>query len=448
VTTHTQYASHLRTLQRRYDVALAATGFDAVIVGAGVPVGIFADDQDHPYRPDPRFVQWAPLLAHPGSLLAYRPGQRPQLCVHAPDDFWHQSAPVPAGEWEQRLDIHPVADRRVAAKLLRRLLGRGRTALLGDPRQWQGLGLGPAVNPPALVTYLDYDRATKTAWEVDNLRAANRLGIRAHAAVAQGYAQGLSEYELGLVFLAACGQTDAELPYPAIIAANENGATLHYQHRRRTRLPAAQRRSLLVDAGCSVAGYASDITRTLAARPGEFATMVADLERAQQRLARRVAPGAWFGDLQLAAHEELAGLLARWELVRLSPEAIVTARITDHFFPHGLGHLLGLQVHDVGGDLAGPGGGSLPKPPRFPRLRLTRRLEPGYVVTIEPGLYFIDSLLARLRRSRHGRHVDWRRVDALRPYGGIRIEDDVLVTEDGHENLTRGAAAAVAEAPA
>jgi Xaa-Pro dipeptidase len=176
--------------------------------------------------------------------------------------------------------------------------------------------------------------------------------------------------------------------------------------------------------------------------------MVADLERAQQRLARRVAPGAWFGDLQLAAHEELAGLLARWELVRLSPEAIVTARITDHFFPHGLGHLLGLQVHDVGGDLAGPGGGSLPKPPRFPRLRLTRRLEPGYVVTIEPGLYFIDSLLARLRRSRHGRHVDWRRVDALRPYGGIRIEDDVLVTEDGHENLTRGAAAAVAEAPA
>jgi Xaa-Pro dipeptidase len=436
----TPYATHLRTLLRRYDAALAATGFDAVVIGAGLPVGIFGDDQEYPYRADPRFVQWAPLLAHPGSLLAYRPGRKPLLCVHMPDDYWHQAAQVSEGEWLRLLDVHLVSDRKLAAGTVRRLVGGGRTALLGDPGQWQGLGLGTDSNPAALTTHLDYDRASKTAWEVDNIRRANDLGMAAHGAVAAGFALGLSEYELGLVFLAACGQTDAELPYPAIIASNANGATLHYQHRRRERPAGTERRSLLVDAGCSVAGYASDITRTHAARPGEFATMIEDLERAQQRLCRRVTPGACFADLQLAAHHEVAGLLSRWDLVRLEPDAIVDARISDYFFPHGLGHFLGLQVHDVGGGLAGPGGGSLPKPARFPRLRLTRTLEPGQVVTVEPGIYFIDSLLARLRSSRHRRAVDWRRVDALRPYGGIRIEDDILVTDDGHENLTRGAA--------
>lgn len=438
----TPYAAHLRTLLRRYDAALAATDFEAVVIGAGQPLGIFGDDQEHPYRAEPRFVQWAPLLAHPGSLLAYRPGRKPVLCVHLPDDYWHQAAPVPEGEWLQLLDVHLVSERRLAVKAALALAGTRHTAVLGDPAQWAGLDLPGVVNPVALVTRLDYDRAIKTPWEVDNIRRANVLGIVAHEAVAEGFAQGLSEFELGLLFLAACGQTDAELPYPAIIAANENGATLHYQHRRRERLTGGHSRSLLVDAGCSFAGYASDITRTHAARPGEFATMIEDLERAQQRLCRRIAPGIPFAELQLAAHHEVAGLLSRWGLVRMAPGEMVDARVTDHFLPHGLGHLLGLQVHDVGGGLAGPGGGELPKPARFPRLRLTRTLEPGQVVTVEPGIYFIDSLLARLRSGPHRRAVDWRRIDALRAYGGIRIEDDVLVTDDGCDNLTRGAAQA------
>jgi Xaa-Pro dipeptidase len=122
----------------------------------------------------------------------------------------------------------------------------------------------------------------------------------------------------------------------------------------------------------------------------------------------------------------------------MSPDAMLAARVTDHFLPHGLGHFLGLQVHDVGGDLAGPAGGKLPRPTRFPRLRLLRPLDADMVVTIEPGLYFIDTLLDRLRaRRKAARHVQWRRLGDLRKFGGIRIEDDVLVTPSGHRNLTR-----------
>ena len=429
------YRTHLETLKIRCASALARAGGEAVLIGAGLPVLVHRDDQDHPYRPEPLFMQWAPLAAHPGSALLFRPGRKPVLFVYVPDDFWHQAAPVPRGPWDRLIDIRVVRDRAALAKACARLR---HLVLLGDPAQWRGLGLKGTVNPKAVLTCLDYDRAWKTGWEVECLREATRLGLAGHRAVRSGFDAGCSEYELGLLFLAACGQTDAELPYSAIVAINRNGATLHYQHRERIRLPRADRHSLLLDAGCTHYGYASDITRTHAARRGEFATMVRDMHAAQLRLCALVRPGIAFPELQLAAHREIAGLLARWDIVRMSPDAMLAARVTDHFMPHGLGHLLGLQVHDVGGDLAGPGGGNLPRPSRFPRLRLLRPLEPGMVVTIEPGLYFIDTLLARLRTRRSAaRHVQWRRLATLRKYGGIRIEDDVLVTRTGHRNITR-----------
>jgi Xaa-Pro dipeptidase len=312
-----------------------------------------------------------------------------------------------------------------------------RLAVLGPPLQWRGLRLPGKRNPGALLTHLDYDRACKTPWEVACIQEATALGLAGHRAVRTAFAAGCSEFEMGLIFLAACGQTDQELPYPAIVATNRNSATLHYQHRDRHRVPARERHSLLLDAGCTCGGYASDITRTHAARRGEFAHMVRDMDRAQQRLCELVRPGVAFPELQLAAHGEIATLLSDWGIVRMAPEDIVAQRVSDAFLPHGLGHLLGLQVHDVGGGLATRRGGNLARPKRFPRLRLTRELKPGMVVTIEPGLYFIDSLLARLRKGRAARRVNWRQLAALHKYGGIRIEDNVLVTATGHRNLTR-----------
>jgi Xaa-Pro dipeptidase len=197
-------------------------------------------------------------------------------------------------------------------------------------------------------------------------------------------------------------------------------------------------RSFLIDAGASHGGYACDITRAYAADPaGEFQAMIDAVDAAQQRMCAQVRAGFDYRRLHLDAHLALAGILRDFGVVRMSPEAALESGVSSAFFPHGVGHGIGLQVHDVAGFAASDAGGTIPKPDGHPYLRLTRTLEPGMVVTIEPGIYFIDMLLDELRQGPHAGDVDWARVDAFRPYGGIRIEDDVACTDGEPANLTR-----------
>ena len=146
------------------------------------------------------------------------------------------------------------------------------------------------------------------------------------------------------------------------------------------------------------------------------------------------------------AHHVLAGILKDFGIIRTSAESAVESGVSSTFFPHGLGHFLGLQVHDVGGFQRDESGGTIDKPAGHPYLRLTRTLEAGHVVTVEPGIYFIPMLLAKLRASADAAAVDWAQVEAMLPFGGIRIEDDVHVTDGAPENLTRDAFAALAQA--
>jgi Xaa-Pro dipeptidase len=106
--------------------------------------------------------------------------------------------------------------------------------------------------------------------------------------------------------------------------------------------------------------------------------------------------------------------------------------------------LLGIQVHDVGGFLQNDSGAAIDPPSGHRFLRLTRKLEENMLLTIEPGIYVIDMLLEKLRGTPAEDHVNWDGVDWMRPFGGIRIEDDVRITADGCENLTRDAFAAIA----
>src|SRR5206468_57763 len=123
--------------------------------------------------------------------------------------------------------------------------------------------------------------------------------------------------------------------------------------------------------------------------------------------------------IHLAAHRGVAAILAQFGFVRLDAEGVVEKGISSAFFPHGVGHFLGLQVHDVAGFMADRSGKTIDKPAGHPYLRLTRKVEPRMVFTIEPGLYFIEPLLAELAKSENAKHVDWPKVDAFRKYGGI-----------------------------
>jgi Xaa-Pro dipeptidase len=274
------------------------------------------------------------------------------------------------------------------------------------------------------------------------MRQASVAGTRAHRAAEKAFRAGESEFGIHMAYLAAANQIDAELPYASIVGLNEHGAVLHYTNFDRT--APKQSRSFLIDAGASASGYASDITRTYAAKGhAEFQALICSVEEAQQGFVSKVKAGQSYPELHIHAHHVLADVLREHGVIRMSAESAVQSGVTSAFFPHGLGHPIGLQVHDVAGFQVDESGGNIRRPDGHPYLRMTRVLEPGMVVTIEPGLYFIDMLLEELRSKPAAKDIDWAKVDAFRPYGGIRIEDDVLCTNGEPENLTRDAFAQV-----
>ncbi len=424
------YPAHLATLRKRADAALALAGFDHLLIAAGMPPRKFLDDQDYPFVASPHFRHWLPLGDAPGSWIAYTPGARPKLIFLQPRDYWHVVPQAPSGYWVEHFEI--VTVRSAAAALAE--LPPGRRALIAA----DGAPADAAPNPQAVLDYLHWHRSIKTPYELALLRQANRTGARAHRAAAAAFRAGASELGIHQAYLQAADAIDAELPYASIVGLNEHGAVLHYTHFDRT--PPAHSHSLLIDAGASAGGYASDITRTHAGpHAGEFQALIDSVDAAQQGFVARVRAGQNYPELHLHAHHVLAGVLREHGLIRMNAESAVEAGVSSAFFPHGLGHPLGLQVHDVAGFQQSERGGTIGRPDGHPYLRMTRVLEPGMVVTIEPGLYFIDMLLAELRARPVAADIDWTRVAALRQYGGIRIEDDVVCTGGAPENLTRDA---------
>ncbi len=435
------YAAHLDTVRARFDRALAACGYSAVLVYSGGLARIFGDDQEHPFRVNAWFKAWVPLTQLPDSFLFYEPGRAPVLLAHRPVDFWYMPADVPQSYWTRTIDVKPIADRRSARAALPRELGR--VACLGEPFP-EAAAWGLPCNPVELCTRLDYDRAFKTPYELACLRRANRLAARAHVAAAHAFSGGASEREIELAFLRACGLREQELPYNPIIALNEHGAVLHYQRLDRRAPPTLH--SMLIDAGAEAAGYASDITRTYAFENAEFAALIERFDAVQQTLSAGVHPGVDWRDVHLTAHRLVAEFLHEADITTCDAEEAVATGVSSIFLPHGVGHLLGLQVHDAGGLLRSPEGGEIPRPPGHPYLRLTRVLEESFVVTMEPGVYFIEPLLDEARADSRAGRINWARVEQLRRFGGIRIEDDLAVTAAGAENLTRDAFDAVQSA--
>lgn len=434
----TLYPEHLRIIKARHERALERAGAAHVVVFSGAPLRVFLDDYNYSFKTNPHFLGWLPVSGAPFCYVVFTPGEKPRLVYFQEKDYWHLPPASPDGYWASQFDIGIVHSLDEVAGHLP--AAREKCILIGEINdEAHAFGI-ERINPGTALNILHFQRGTKTAYELECMRQASRRGVRGHRAAEQAFRAGKSEFDIHLDYCRAVGHAESELPYGNIVALNEHGAVLHYQHQARERPP--QIRSFLIDAGARVNGYACDITRTYAKDDGEFAELVRRFDALQLELVAEVRAGLDFTELHLLCHRKIAELLIEIGLASGSAEALIEADVTSAFYPHGLGHLLGLQVHDVGGHMGDDTGTIVDPPSGHPFLRLTRKLEADQVLTIEPGLYVIDMLLDNLAGTPGSAMINQRKLDWLRPYGGIRIEDNVRVLKDGCENLTRDAFAA------
>ncbi len=427
------YRAHVATLQQHWEKALQAEGFDAALIHAGSMLASFLDDYEYPFRCNPHLLWWAPLTHHHDSALLIRPGRRPKLFYYQPDDYWYTPPADPESWWADEFEVVQVRE----ADGWKQAGVNARTACIGDAPALAEVVDRAQLNPARLLNRIHLERTRKTPYEIACMAESARLGAIAHTAAELAFRQGLSEYDIHQRYCMSIKMVDAELPYGNIVALNEHSAVLHY-HGHEQQVPGTVR-SFLIDAGASVHAYACDITRTYAAQAGEFADLIAAMDGIQQKLCAAVVAGLDYRDLHLRAHLDIAGILKDFDLITPCAEDAVASGLSAVFFPHGLGHYLGLQTHDVAGLIADVEGTPIPRPEGHPYLRLTRTLEAGNVLTIEPGLYFIEPLLRKWRENADAAAINWRKVGQLAPYGGIRVEDNMLVTGGAPRNLTREA---------
>lgn len=429
------YGSHLQTIASRHDHTLEQAGASHAVIYSGNPKLAFLDDYHYPFKANPHFISWAPLTALPFSYIVYTPGETPILIYYQPHDYWHVVPGEPDGYWSSHFDIRVVPSTdEIAAHLPG---DREKCIAIGEFDDAAAAFGIDRINPTTAINILHFARGAKTEYELAVMRLAADRAAAGHVAAEAAFRQGMSEFDIHRAYCKTVSHTESELPYGNIVALNNHGAVLHYTDLDRDAPESLL--SFLIDAGAQVHGYASDITRTYSNGDQRFQDLIDRMNAMELAIVDKVQAGVDYRELHVDAHKMLAEVLVDAELATGDPGTLLETGVTSAFFPHGLGHLLGVQVHDVGGHQENESGTIIDPPSGHPFLRLTRVLEEDMVLTIEPGMYVIDMLLDNLRGTPAEHHVNWATVDWLRPYGGIRIEDDIRVMADGHENLTRDA---------
>ena len=267
---------------------------------------------------------------------------------------------------------------------------------------------------------IDECRVTKDSYEVALLRKANAISTIAHTAVIHAIPAARNEQDLEAAFVAACISNGAKhQAYHPIFGSGQNAATLHYQHNDQ---PLSARKNILVDAGAEWDCYCSDVTRTMPLSgsfdPDSRAIYSLVQQMQSTALALLKADVTW-ETLHIRAHEiAVQGLLDLGILKSGTAEELMKERISVAFFPHGLGHYLGLDTHDTGGN---PDYGDRDTMFRF--LRIRGEIPEGAVVTVEPGVYFCRFIVEPyLKDERTKRFIDEGVLERFWEVGGVRIE--------------------------
>lgn len=330
---------------------------------------------------------------------------------------------------------------------------------------------------------MDSCRVIKDDYEIDLIRQANVITGDAHVEVMRGMHNFDSEADVEAAYMQVCIAQRAKVQaYDPIAGSGANAAELHYSAND---ADFGSGQTVVLDAGCEVERYASDVTRTIPINPkhpGHWPSKEAEeiyslVEDIQESCIKQMKPGKQFIEVFWHSHYMVIDGLLKLGILKGDRDEIFHTGTSRAFLPHGLGHHVGLDVHDVS---------PVPHPPALPAhfldddlsdrtkkliLENTRaafakrnpesaekmsnlqqtiqpsiyetshsasQLTPGMVVTIEPGIYFNDFLIKRffLSQAKHRKFIDTSILDQYMQVGGVRIEDDILITKSGYENLT------------
>jgi len=385
---------------------------EVVLIPAGDPIGIPGTDEHYPFRAHPEHRYLADMN-EPGRVLAY----------DAREDRWTLFAPrVPVEQiiWYGAVEEvgTPVAD--LAAWL------EGRTV--------RSIGAGEGDSDLSLK--ITIARRIKDDAELDRMRRAAAATVHGFNGAFSHAQPGMTEFqleaELEVGFLRGGGAHPA---FDAIIAAGTSAAVLHSSPSETKKIGEGE--FVLIDAGAAAEGYMCDCTRTfvVGGAPNEDQARVhAIVLEAQRTGVEMCRAGVEYRDIHMAATHVIAKGLVDMGVLVGEPEACVENAAVTLFFPHGVGHLIGLATHDPGGYACNRNKSDAPG---LRYLRADLPLEAGMVVTVEPGIYFIEAAINDpTRREEYGDSVNWERAEALIPLGGVRIEDSVHVTSGDPEVLT------------
>ncbi|SPO04591.1 probable Probable Xaa-Pro aminopeptidase PEPP [Cephalotrichum gorgonifer] len=352
-----------------------------------------------------------------------------------PDDVIWSGLPVSPAEALLKYDVDEVKFTTDLNPELARLSKKSGTlfAIAGQVSDHVALSGFTNKNLDILKEAIEACRVVKDDYEIALIQKANDISAVAHTAVLEKVKSAKNEAELEGVFLEKCVARGAkEQSYHGIFASGRAAATLHYIAND---APLAGKLNVLLDAGAEWECYASDVTRTFPIS-GEFSKESREiydivLRMQTESIAMLKADVVW-DDVHLHAHKVAIDGLLKLGILKGDKDEILKARTSVAFFPHGLGHYLGMDTHDVGGN---------PNPKdtdtMFRYLRLRGPAPAGSVLTVEPGIYFCNFIIEPyLKDPAHSKYIDAEVLEKYWDVGGVRIEDNLVITATGYENLT------------
>lgn len=424
------------------------------------------NDQEAPFR-QRRYFFYLSGCGLPDSALVYNAKEnRSTLFIPPVDDdevIW-SGLPLSPKEALQTYDVDEVlttndlpgffSSHASSSSSTQLLAIEGQTDLPSNPTTQPQLFSN--IDLKLLKTAIEEARVIKTDYEVALIRHANTISGLAHKQVMRETPTATNECELEALFVCKCAHHGAKYQaYSPIVASGTDAATLHYvKNNKELSLPvtpgpgadnldrATQKKSeqplnLLIDAGCEFSCYASDVTRTFPVNgkfTAESRAIYSIVLKMQKACIGMLKAGVEWDDCHRLAHQTLIEGLVELGILRsgFSVEEIMQSRVSTAFLPHGLGHYLGMDTHDSGGHA-----NYSDKDPMFRYLRVRAKVPAGAVITVEPGCYFCRFIIEPWLKMDEGKkYINENVLDRYWTVGGVRIEDDLLVTAQGYDNLT------------